>query len=334
MVASARHCCACHRYKGVKLEIHHIKPQNEGGLNTFENGIVLCFDCHTDAGHYNDSHPRGTKFSKDELIKHKNTWFKNVKVNDIKSPNLALNLTFDNDSISKTLNPIFLKEVTKHTDIEPLRNIDYKKQIQELDTTYLPFSLSHKIKNFDDYILFLNGELFEGLQKETLEKEKSPQPFKFDLNMTGGIYKYENLSTCVVKLKLLNNSSEVIEDYKIYLQFEGTSNIERVDKRIQWGDSVKYNTTIKNELEAQFIPENSILVQNDSIDLDLLCFKPESKNSKIKINWKVLARNFNQSGQLELLIKPKFKTEIRTKYVESPENFSSQTIIYNNYKFY
>ena len=27
LVAAARHCCACHRYKGVKLEIHHIKQK-------------------------------------------------------------------------------------------------------------------------------------------------------------------------------------------------------------------------------------------------------------------------------------------------------------------
>lgn len=83
LVASARHCCVCHRYKGVKIEIHHIKPKEQGGKDTFENAIPLCFDCHSDAGHYFSKHPKGTKFSPSELKKHKKKWFENVNKNSI-----------------------------------------------------------------------------------------------------------------------------------------------------------------------------------------------------------------------------------------------------------
>lgn len=83
LVASARHCCVCHRYRGVKVEIHHILPQEQGGQDTFENAIPLCFDCHSDAGHYFAKHPKGTKFSPQELKKHKETWFNIVKENKI-----------------------------------------------------------------------------------------------------------------------------------------------------------------------------------------------------------------------------------------------------------
>ena len=86
LVASARHCCVCHRYKGVKVEVHHIVQESKGGPNTFENAIALCFDCHADAGHYNLAHPKGTKFSPEELIKAKNTWIKMVRENNIKPP--------------------------------------------------------------------------------------------------------------------------------------------------------------------------------------------------------------------------------------------------------
>jgi hypothetical protein len=79
MVASARHCCVCHRYKGVKVEAHHITPEANGGPNDFENAIVLCFDCHTDAGHYNPDHPRGTKFSLRELKLQRDEWYETVK---------------------------------------------------------------------------------------------------------------------------------------------------------------------------------------------------------------------------------------------------------------
>ena len=86
LVAAARHCCVCHRYKGVKVEVHHIVAQAQGGSDDFDNAITLCFDCHTDAGHYNPNHPRGTKFSRKELREHRDTWHKIVQEHRIQSP--------------------------------------------------------------------------------------------------------------------------------------------------------------------------------------------------------------------------------------------------------
>ena len=74
LVAAARHCCVCHRYKGVRVEVHHIVPESKGGASNLDNAITLCFDCHADAGHYNPKHPRGTKFSPGELRRHRDQW--------------------------------------------------------------------------------------------------------------------------------------------------------------------------------------------------------------------------------------------------------------------
>lgn len=94
LVDTARHCCVCHRYKGVKVEVHHIRPQSEGGPNTYENAIALCFDCHADAGHYNPKHPKGTKYSPEELKKSKNQWIEMVRKNNIESPRVDEELKF------------------------------------------------------------------------------------------------------------------------------------------------------------------------------------------------------------------------------------------------
>lgn len=83
MVDAARHCCVCHRYKGVKIEVHHIVQEADGGTNTPDNAIPLCFDCHADAGHYNPHHPRGTKFSPQELKLAKKAWLEIVANNRI-----------------------------------------------------------------------------------------------------------------------------------------------------------------------------------------------------------------------------------------------------------
>jgi hypothetical protein len=86
LVAAARHCCVCHRYKGVRVEVHHLIPEVDGGDDSFENAITLCFDCHTDAGHYNDYHPRGSKFSTEELRLARDTWYNIVSEHHIHPP--------------------------------------------------------------------------------------------------------------------------------------------------------------------------------------------------------------------------------------------------------
>ena len=81
LVLAARHCCVCHRYKGVKIEVHHLEQEADGGGNDLENAIALCFDCHADAGHYNPDHPRGTNFSPRELRMARATWHRLVQEN-------------------------------------------------------------------------------------------------------------------------------------------------------------------------------------------------------------------------------------------------------------
>lgn len=81
LIECARHCCVCHRYKGVKIEVHHLIQSAHGGSDTFENAIPLCFDCHCDAGHYNPNHPRGAKLSIPELREARDNWYDFVKKN-------------------------------------------------------------------------------------------------------------------------------------------------------------------------------------------------------------------------------------------------------------
>ncbi len=79
LVACGRCCCVCHRFCGVKIELHHIIPESEGGKTDMDNCIALCFDCHADAGHYNTKHPKGTKYSPSELRMHRDKWFSAMK---------------------------------------------------------------------------------------------------------------------------------------------------------------------------------------------------------------------------------------------------------------
>lgn len=75
LVACSRCCCICHKFCGTKIELHHIKQKAYGGLDTFENCIPLCFDCHADMGKADPKHPKGKRYTEDELIAHRDSWY-------------------------------------------------------------------------------------------------------------------------------------------------------------------------------------------------------------------------------------------------------------------
>lgn len=62
-----RICCLCHSYAGIKMELHHIRPRAQGGEDTEENCIPLCLLCHGEVGLYNPNHPKGLKYTENEL---------------------------------------------------------------------------------------------------------------------------------------------------------------------------------------------------------------------------------------------------------------------------
>jgi hypothetical protein len=68
LVRSRRTCCVCHQFAGRNVEVHHIEPESEGGSNDLANAIVLCFRCHSEAGRYNNRHPKGSKYSPPSFV--------------------------------------------------------------------------------------------------------------------------------------------------------------------------------------------------------------------------------------------------------------------------
>ena len=79
LVSCGRSCCICHKFCGNNMEIHHIKAKADGGDDSFENAIPLCFDCHAEVRQYDSRHPKGIKFSEKELVLHRDNWYEKVK---------------------------------------------------------------------------------------------------------------------------------------------------------------------------------------------------------------------------------------------------------------
>lgn len=337
MVASARHCCVCHRYKGVKLEIHHIVPKTDEGEDTYENGIVLCFDCHADAGHYFSGHPKGTKFSPGELRKHKEGWFKKVQERNIPlKSNSHIRVLFENNKESITIRPIFKKIQTEYRDVEELKKMDWKKFVDDRsETHHLASFMFRQIKTFDDFVKFINGELLEKYPERNQDEEKNPQPVLFDFSMTGGTYSYTNQSICQFKLKVSNDGTDTIDDLKLRLDLSEIPDSQIVDTRKELLDSESESNLHFEDTEyISFIPQPpNHLLANDYVISDAICFKPKTEDYSVKLKWEIYSRTTRAWGELKINITPFFEVESSTKYVQNPSEHKSYTEVKSKLEF-
>ena len=78
LLECGRCCCICHKFCGTKIELHHIVQKQEGGKDSYDNCIPLCFDCHAEVKTYNPKHPKGRKYTSSELKAHRNRWYEKV----------------------------------------------------------------------------------------------------------------------------------------------------------------------------------------------------------------------------------------------------------------
>ena len=74
LVECHRRCCICHRFCGVKMETDHIVSKDDLGSDDIHNAIPVCFECHAEIHSYNEKHPRGRKYTSEELKSHKEQW--------------------------------------------------------------------------------------------------------------------------------------------------------------------------------------------------------------------------------------------------------------------
>ncbi|MBQ6787649.1 MAG: HNH endonuclease [Lachnospiraceae bacterium] len=76
LVRCGRHCCICEEFVGSKIELHHIVQVADGGDNSVDNCIPLCFNCHAEVKSYNPKHPKGRMYTPTELKGHRDKCYK------------------------------------------------------------------------------------------------------------------------------------------------------------------------------------------------------------------------------------------------------------------
>ena len=90
LVLCGRSYCICNKFCGTKIELHHIKQKAYGGDDTLDNCIPVCFDCHADMGRADPKHPKGKRYSEEELKRHRDGWYEKVDACSRRAPDWRL----------------------------------------------------------------------------------------------------------------------------------------------------------------------------------------------------------------------------------------------------
>ncbi len=164
LAACHRRCCICHRYCGIKIELHHIEPHGDDGPDTIDNAIPVCFECHAEIQLYNDAHPRGRKFHTDELRAHKEQWLRICK----ESPGVLLTPQHSHDvgPIQALVDELdFNAVIAEQTDDDKIGALflvtQFERAIHEGLFSLLPDSVRNKISVV--YATLMRGNIY--LQK-------------------------------------------------------------------------------------------------------------------------------------------------------------------------
>lgn len=216
MVSCGRRCCICHKFCGNNMEIHHIKAKSDGGEDTFENAIPLCFDCHAIVRQYDPKHPKGTRFTENELKMHRDEWYQKMNRSEEKEPEplrfhhqkdyqniMLMKMDSGNDlidSVTVAQGITFSQEAENIEEVEIISDfVQYIKELMDYDLVDEPsdkimatFNLSEKIKELEKagFWVFAN-----------IEEQK----------LTGGIKKTAEVFPVLILRIVKKNSKDIIK---------------------------------------------------------------------------------------------------------------------------
>lgn len=146
LVDCGRCCAICHKFCGIKIELHHIKQAADGGEDTYNNCIPLCFDCHAEVKAYNPRHPKGRQYTESELAFHRDKWYEKQK----NSGGLNVSLSATALDISTFRN---LQELLSESNVPFLFHYDYHSDFD--------ISTSNALYSFIDHCYNPNFEFID-----------------------------------------------------------------------------------------------------------------------------------------------------------------------------
>ena len=161
-----------------------------------------------------------------------------------------------------------------------------------------------------------------------------PKPKKdFDANVTlSSINLIPDKQELSFRIKIFNNGDTVIDDYKLFFTVLGNyENVKVISPRLSELNTYNASTWI-NENQGLIQPYENFIVQQDSfLSKEIILIPNKDKEENIIIGWKLLSRNFNDTGKLKIKIIPEYIENERIMFVLK-ENDCRNEIEFSNLK--
>lgn len=145
-----------------------------------------------------------------------------------------------------------------------------------------------------------------------------------DLSSIGYSKSKYNHSYSKFEIQIHNTGNDPLEEYKVFLNFDGE--IQNLSDNNEEGRNIarlirkyKPNTYLwEDTMTGKIIPNDSILVGDDTFRSEDIYLKPFPKEYDIKIEWKLISKDFKDNGELILKVRPNIITESKELHVENP----------------
>lgn len=191
----------------------------------------------------------------------------------------------------------------------------------------------NKVKTYDEYLDFISNDDYK---RDDETENTDCQLLRYCVNgLRMNKYKELNKSNCVLNLSIKNISGKPLEDFKLYITLDNIVNIDSVNKQRMYLDCTEYsyNILFDESLRGEFVPNQRVLVQNDSVRIDPICFRTKHSTKEVILNWEFFARDINTRGQIFLKITPQLEERENTKYVETDKVKDPTVRILPKYNF-
>ncbi|MCI3939372.1 hypothetical protein MQX03_19530 [Chryseobacterium aahli] len=241
-----------------------------------------------------------------------NWYFKNEDFHKVKD----ISVTFKNGLKEVVCHPKFQKKITRYrlkSEVQKLE--EEEKYIESLRKVFLEMKFPKKeIEN----VLHIN------------RATTSNNNLNFNHALIGEKHVWGDV--CWLKIQIKNSGQSVIEDYKITLDYEGLFNeVGAESKNIlfepKFTNNVKQYSNSKKSLYIK--PSDPTLVPEDYFFSGNFYISPTlGIDTEVHLKWKLISRDFTDSGNLLIVIKPLYHMVYIDKEVGNIED-EKEEISYN-----
>jgi hypothetical protein len=152
------------------------------------------------------------------------------------------------------------------------------------------------------------------------------------LSILGG-FNNVNYALCPFEIIMKNEGNKVIEDWRVKIEFE-KDNFTYITDIIGSGSmglldisTLKNKRTYCEENEIRYRPlDNHPLVQNDNRSFKAW-IEPLPREYDLQVFWTIIARDYNATGELKMIVKPKYEDEFIDIEVETEDELIENEII-------